>query len=547
MDFHGDYILLWQLTAFLAAAVVVLLAAARLKLSPIISYLLLGIAAGPQGIALVETIDTVETVGELGVAFLLFTIGLELSFERLRSMARDMLSLGGLQVLITGGVFSAAAYIAGNAWLAAVIIGGGMALSSTAVVMDSLERRREDTRPTGRTAFSILLFQDLAVVLLLVLATLPQEQADAAALAVALAKALAAVGGIIVFGRLVLRPLFHFIGAHRSPELFLAMSLLTVASTAVAAEEAGLSAGIGAFLAGLVLAETEYRHRIEVDIEPFRGLLLGVFFVSVGMQLDPAVIWREANTILAMMVPLFLVKGAILYGLVRLFRRGKAHAVRVSMLLAASGEFALLLIGAAAAVGSVAPVPAQILIAAAALSMLFIPPLDSVSRRWARRIQRKSAQVDLAAPDEDIQQMNQHVIVAGFGRLGARLASRLADYGYPIVGIDINARRVGALRRHDAEVIYGDARREGALEHAGLERARALVIAVRDSNDAAAIIGAATRRRADLPIVVRAPEPVPGDWLDKDTIRPVSTERLLARAMSLELRDFLEAEAAAAE
>ncbi|MDH3662777.1 MAG: cation:proton antiporter, partial [Alphaproteobacteria bacterium] len=363
---HAETLDLREVMVFLSAAGIIVPLVRRLSISPVFGFLIVGLAIGPHGVArfadtwpwleyvAITNLEGVRPLAELGVVFLLFMIGLELSLDRLWSMRRRVFGLGGAQILLTGAAISVIASFFDNSLAAAIVLGAGFALSSTAIVMQLLSENRRLGTAAGRTSFAILLCQDLAVLPILFLVGAFAAQSDVpvlAAFAWAIGQALVAVVAILVIGRLVLRPVFLFVGSTASREMFLAFVLLVIVGTALVTEQAGLSMALGAFLAGLLFAETEYRHEIEVDIEPFKGLLLGLFFVSVGMSIDLAQVAAKPHWLIASVFGLFLAKSPIVYALARWFGETRSAALETGLLLGQGGEFAFLIVGMAHGLG----------------------------------------------------------------------------------------------------------------------------------------------------------------------------------------------------
>ena len=365
---------------FLVASVLVVPLFQWMRASPVLGYLAVGALIGPFGLAVIDDVEGVTRLAELGVVFLLFTIGLELSFERLLAMRRLIFGLGGLQVLIVGTVIALFVRSWDNTIEASVIVGFSLALSSTAIVTQVLIERGEFATPLGRRAFSILLFQDLAVVPLIMLVTIlsgggasegPWEFARLVGLA--LLQAVGAIAVILIFGRYALRYLFRVVTWTRSPELFMALTLLAVLSTAWATGQSGLSMALGAFLAGLVLSETEFRPQVEIDIQPFKGLLLGLFFISVGMGLDFSVMADSPYEVFIGVVGLIFVKSALISALTVLFGVTGSQAVRTGFLLGAGGEFAFVVIGGALQGGVIERDIGQYMLIVAGVSLALTP------------------------------------------------------------------------------------------------------------------------------------------------------------------------------
>lgn len=504
---HIETLNLREVVVFLVAAGVIVPLFHRLRVSPVLGFLAIGLAIGPHGLArlanavpwlryiVIDDLQGVRALAELGVVFLLFMIGLELSLPRLWAMRRLVFGLGGAQVLVSGVVIAGIAALFDNTLAAAIIFGAAFALSSTAIVMQLLAENRRLGTATGRTSFAILLFQDLAVLPILFLVGALGQDVEGSALSAfvwALAQALIAVAVILIVGRVVLRPLFRFIGSTASREMFLALVLLVIIGTALATQEVGLSMALGAFLAGLLFAETEYRHEIEVDIEPFKGLLLGLFFISVGMAIDLTEIARDPLWLIASVIGLFLVKAPIIYGLARLFGAARSVALESGILLGQGGEFAFVIVGLAWSLDLIPDPTAQFMLIVAGLTMIVTPGVAWGARRIGRAVQAWEAQH--GQPDTDlVEDMAGHVIIVGFGRVGRMLGTFLSAEEMAFVAIDRDADLVARQRGGGASLYYGDATRPDILRRFGAERAAALVVTM-DSPDAAERVVAAARR-----------------------------------------------------
>ena len=371
---------LTELIVFLIATVVVVPLARALHLSPILGYLAVGVLAGPSWLGLVHNVEQIRSFAELGVVFLLFAVGLELSFERLKTFAPMIFGLGAAQVVTTSAAIAGIAYLFGNSIQVSVLLGLCLSLSSTAMVIQLLSERGQLVTRHGRASFAVLLFQDLAVVPILMLVTVFGSQGDGGdigfqALSVFF-KALLATGLIILIGHFLLPRLFHLVTASRAPEVFVAMALLTILATSLATGLAGLSMALGAFLAGLLLSKTEFRHQIESDIEPFKGLLLGLFFMTVGMSIDLAAIADRAVMTALSVIGLIALKAVIVFGLCLAFGLQREVAIRVSLLLAEAGEFAFVVIGVATLQYALIPDDvAQFMVIVAGTSMALTPLL----------------------------------------------------------------------------------------------------------------------------------------------------------------------------
>ncbi len=507
-----------EVIVFLVAAGVVVPLVHRLRISPVLGFLLVGLVIGPHGLArfadmapwldyaMIGDQEGVRALAELGVVFLLFMIGLELSVDRLWAMRRLVFGLGGLQVVVSGVVITAIASAFDNTLIAAMVFGAAFALSSTAIVMQLLTENRRLGTATGRLSFAVLLFQDLAVLPILLMVTAFAAQSDQSAVLAfgwAIGQALIAVVVILVLGRLLIRPLFQFVGSAASREMFLALVLLVIIGTAVVTERAGLSLALGAFLAGLLLAETEYRHQVEIDIEPFKGLLLGLFFVSVGMGIDIGQVGARPLWLLASVVGLFLTKGVVIYALARLFRQPRSVALEAALLLGQGGEFGFLIVGLALSLTLVPGDTAQFMLIVTGLTMFVTPLVAHVARRLARRVEAWEAQrgQDNADLPSDLA---GHVIVVGYGRVGQTVGSILGEQELFHIGLDVDANRVARFRAQGASLFYGDGSRAEMLRKFGIERAAALVVTMDDPLAAEGVVAAAHHHWPDLAIYARA-------------------------------------------
>ena len=507
---------LHDVVVFLAVAGLVIPLVKRLDVSPVLGFLLVGIAVGPHALGrladqqpwlrwlLITDGSGVRAWAELGVVFLLFVIGLDLPLERLRALRRLVVGLGAMQILLTALVIGALARAFGTPPTASVVLGLALALSSTAIVLQLLTEQGRFATPVGRGSFAILLAQDLAVVPILFLVSVLGSRIGhsvGASFVLALAAAAGTVAALVVGGRLLLRPLFRFVGAAKSPELFVALALLIVIATAWVTAAAGLSAGLGAFLAGLLLADTEFRHEIEVNIEPFKGLLLGLFFISVGMSIDLAAIARMPGTVALAVLGLFLVKAPIIVALARAFGLGLATAVEMGILLGQGGEFAFVVVTLAARIGLLPESAAQLVLIIVSATLVLTPLAARFAARAGRRL---AAAVPSADAEEPLPELEGHVVIVGYGRTGRLLAELLDRERLTHVAIDLDARRVGRLRGEGAPVYLGDASRAHMLERVRIASASALVVTMDDPGAAEHVVRAARRLAPDLPILARA-------------------------------------------
>ena len=500
---------------FLVTAGVVAPLFFRLRISPVLGYLLAGVALGPYGLgslgerapflrAFAINVEAIDRIAAFGVVALLFTMGLELSFERLRRMRRLVFGLGLGQVVVTSLALSAMAWALGLAPVSAATIGAALSMSSTAIVIPVLIESKRLAAPVGRASFAVLLFQDLAVAPLLVMAGAfsgASERGLGWALLSALAPAALALAALIVFGRLALRPFFHFVAETKSPEFFMAACLLVVLGDGLAAAASRLSMALGAFVAGLLLAETEYRREIEVTIEPFKGLLLGLYFVSVGAEINPALILARPGLILGIAAALIATKGLIIFGLARGFRLPARVGAEMALLLGPGGEFGFVMIGAALAGGLVDRPLATTLVTAVAISMLTIPAL---ARLGAAIDARPRPQADGPAEEAPPESEGARVVIIGYGRVGALIGDMLDMHKLPFIAVDSDARLVARARAAGKPVYYGNATRPDYLRRCGLETARAVVVTMDSPAANEAVVETTRRLRKDVTLVARA-------------------------------------------
>jgi len=502
---------------FLATAGIVAPIFIRLRISPVLGYLIAGAALGPHGLGLLAgrfpwlapftltNVERVDTIAALGVVFLLFMMGLGLSFERLSRMRRLVFGLGLAQVVLCSVLLGGAALALGQSLPAATVIGAALSLSSTSIVIPVLAERKRLNSAAGRASFAVLLFQDLAVAPLLFMTTmLARGKTDGfgADLLWTLAPAALALLGLIVLGRLVLRPLFHSVALTKSPELFMAVCLLVVIGAGLAAAWSGLSMALGAFIAGLLLAETEFRRQIEVTIEPFQGLLLGLFFVSVGAGLDLSLFAASPLRIVAIAAGLIAIKAAAMLGLGRAFTAPARVAREVALLLGPGGEFAFVMIGAAIASGVVAAEAGRSALVAVTLTMLLIPLLGRLGERVAQsKAASGGAAETFEAPPEGGA---ARVIIIGYGRVGALVGDMLARHQISFIAVDFDAKLVAKARAEGAPIYFGDATRPDFLRRCGIETARALVVTMDAPRANEGVVETARALRADLTIVARA-------------------------------------------
>jgi len=508
-----------EFMVFLLSAGVVVPLFHYLRISPVLGYLVLGISLGPYGLGLmandigflrylvISEIEGVRTLAEFGIVFLLFMIGLDLPLTRLWGMRKLVVGMGGLQVIVTGAVLAGIAMTTGLTLLAAVILGLALTFSSTAMVMQLLMDHRRGGTVIGRSAFAMLLMQDLAVVpVLAFLAVLSghTEGSLAAGLGLAFLKALVAVVAILLVGRLVLKPLFGYVSSLHRPELFMAVILLTVIGTAMITEASGLSMALGAFLAGLMLAESEYKHEVEVDMEPFKGLLLGLFFMSVGMGIDIRVFGQQTFGILAAVAGLFVIKAAIIAGLALLFRLPRAVAAETGVLMGQAGEFAFVIIGIALQADVLPATAGHFALLVVSLSLVLTPFMATAGRHLGAFVARRPVAEHIASHNLHLGHHENHVIIAGFGRIGHTVAKLLEAEDMPYIALDTDIATVSAARAAGQPVYFGDGSRVELLRRARADAAQALVITLDNAEAADHAVIAARREWPHLLIYARA-------------------------------------------
>ena len=505
-----DQSILEAILILLAGSVITVAVFRRLQLPGILAYLLVGVIIGPHGLAWVPHTEDTHFLAEFGVVFLLFTIGLEFSLARLNAMKKEVLGLGGAQVLVTTVLASAVALLLGLPLPGAVVVGGVLAMSSTAIVIKQLKDQHELGLLHGRLSVGILLFQDIAVVPFLILIPVLAENPETALvweLLWALGKGLTVIAVMLAVGWWLLRPLFRIIVSYHSTELFTLTALLFAMASAWLSHFAGLSFALGAFLAGMILGETEFRHQIEADIRPFRDVLLGLFFITIGMMFDVHVLPDIALWVLLLVAVLALGKLAVIMGLCLLFDAPAGSALRTGVILAQGGEFGLVLLAIAFNNGLLDTNTVQLVLAASIASMALTPVLikynSAIGRLCeddiSRGVEKPAKQEAVVAAD-----LTGHVIICGYGTTGRDLAQLLQEQGFDYIGLDLNVALVREARRIGENVIYGDASHPGILALAGLRQARALVITCADEHVAETTIRQVRGASLNLPILVSA-------------------------------------------
>src|SRR5882672_8542008 len=489
-----------QAAVFLLTAVLLVPLFQRLKLGSVLGYLGAGMLIGPWGLGMVADVESTLEFAEFGVVLLLFLVGLELQPSRLWVLRRPVFGLGGAQVVATGTVLALLGLAFGLSWEAAVVAGFGLAMSSTALVLASLAERKQLATRHGREAFAVLLFQDLSVIPLLALLHSLGGFGAAAGGWSAAAKGAAVIAVVVVASRLVIRPALKLVASYGGREVFTAAALLLVVGAALIMEKIGLSPSLGAFLAGVLLADSEFRHELEADIEPFKGLLLGLFFMAVGMSTNLALVRDEPLAILGLAAGLIVVKFALMYAVARIGRAPADTAQRLALAVSQGGEFAFVLFAAAGVLGILEPRTVQILIVVVTVSMLLSPPAfalqDRLLARWAEQH---------AAPEFDaISGPGNPVIIAGYGRMGQILSRVLRMCGVPFTALEASYQQVDFVRRFGGKVYYGDASRLELLEAAKTGDAKLFVLAIDDVEASVKTAEVVRKHYPHVPILARA-------------------------------------------
>jgi glutathione-regulated potassium-efflux system ancillary protein KefC len=491
---HG---FLWIAIVFLAAAVLIVPVSQRLGFGTVLGYLAAGLLIGPSGLALVTNVQDIMHFSEFGVALLLFLIGLELDPRRLWEKRYSIFGLGAAQVLGSLAAFAGLAYALGLSWPVALLTGMGFSLSSTAMVLQILGERKAMGSEAGRKAFAVLLFQDLAVIPMIAL--LPALGGSASAHPAPIWLVLAVIAGTLVLGRLFLRRALRLIAGLHVRELFTALSLLLVVGMAFVMQSIGASMALGAFLAGLLLADSEYKHALETDIEPFKGLLLGLFFIAVGMSVQLREVLAAPGTVVGVVVLLLVVKTALHAALGRAFRIPLKQIPFFALVIAQVGEFAFVLFDAARGLGIVTEHERQVLVAISAISIFVTPlALKAYDLLLAPRLEGALREQDTVEHD------GAPVIIAGFGRVGQIVGRYLFANGIKATVLDFEANLVDSLRRFGFKVFYGDATRLDLLTTAGAPHAKVLVVAIDDVEANLRLVDLAQKNFPHLKIVARA-------------------------------------------
>ena len=518
MPEHAAYPHLRETILFLVLAGVLIPLLQRVRVNPVLGFLAVGALLGPFGLGgatadhpwlawiTFDRSEQVSAFAELGVVFLMFTIGLEMSLERLWRMRRQVFGGGGAQVALSALAIGGITVYFGNSLETAVVLGLVLAFSSTAVVMQLLSERRELATPMGRASFAVLLFQDLAVVPLLVLVTILGQEGTGnffGLLGVATLKALVTVAAIYLVGTRLIRPLFHHLAGRRAPDSFMALTLLASLGVAALTYAAGLSMAMGALLAGLIIAETEFRHEMEVTIEPFKGLLMGLFFLAVGMGIDATELLREPLWLPLSVLGLMLLKGLILLAVLRVAGLTWGRATEGAVLLSQGGEFAFIVVGTAMQVDLLPREAGQFMLLVVGFSMLATPLAARAGQWLGAAIDERLGSRESERSEAIVADLSGHVIIAGYGRVGQLVGRVLATRHLPLVVVEPDARQVVRHRRRGVPVIFGDASRPALLRRLHLDRAAAVVLTMDDPEPARHAAAAVRALAPEVPILAR--------------------------------------------
>ncbi len=489
----------------LAAAIVIVALFRRLRVSPVLGYLVAGALIGPGGFGIVTDIGGTSAIAELGVVFLLFIIGLELSWERLTAIRKQAFALGFLQIAITSGVIASALYVSGFTIQAAIVVGGGLALSSTALVLQLIAEYNQKASQLGRLSLAVLLIQDLAVVPLLVLVPALANKTRSLGMEFAEVGVKATLALLLIFflGRAILRPLYRMVASLNNPEIFTALTLLVVLGTGWITYSAGLSLQLGAFMAGLLMAETEYRHQVEADVLPYKGLLLGLFFMVVGMSVDLHMALHNLPKIICLALLLMSIKAIFIMVLCRLLGFAQTTSIQSGLLLAQGGEFAFILFNLAADNNFLDQDTAQLLMIIVTVSMALTPFFAALGRKLSSRIENKRRRKAEDSASEIID-VRDHVLILGFGRVGQTIAKLLSAEDINYIALDMEISTVAKAKKIGLPVYYGDSSRREVLHAIGVERASSAIVTINDSIAAENAVRAIRAASPSIPIIARA-------------------------------------------
>lgn len=510
---HNTLIEVFEL---LLAAVIMVAIFRRIHLPPILGYIMVGVLMGPHALGLIANEENIHFLAEFGIVFMLFAIGLEFSIPKFLTMRRTMLGLGSLQVIFSMMLFGLIAHLVGVSWEVALLAGGALAMSSTAVVLKQLQEQAEMQSRHGRNALGILLFQDFAAIpFLIIIPVLGTNlaQGDASTVSMshellwALIKGILAIGILLITGRMLLRPMFHEVARAKSNELFTLTVLLVAIGAAALTNSLGLSMALGAFIAGMMLAETEFQHQIESDIRPFQDVLLGLFFVTIGILIDLHVVWLHASMILLITLGLIITKAIIIGILEYAFGNNAGVALRTALVLAHGGEFGFALLSLMFTQKLLPELEGQMLLTAAIFSMMFSPILIKYNGAITKKLMANTYNKDRKAQEltiaQDASQLKEHVVICGFGRVGQTLARFLKKAGIPYLALDMDIARINEAKQAGEPVYYGDSSRKEIMHAAGLEKAKLVVLCISDLPASLKTLHRVREMRRDIKIMVR--------------------------------------------
>ncbi|MBR9983297.1 MULTISPECIES: monovalent cation:proton antiporter-2 (CPA2) family protein [Wolbachia] len=500
---------LFDIIILLSAAVFIVIAFWKMNISPVLGYFVAGALIGSHGFNLINSVEVMDNFAEFGVVFLLFIIGLELTFERLIAMRRHVFGFGSLQVIVTMIAIWCIALAFGVNTNMAAVIGGGLALSSTAIVLQVLQEKGSQASQVGRLSIAVLLMQDFAVVPLIVLVPLltgNSEHSLISSLAGSLVQAAIALVLIFVTGRLLLRPLFSVIAKMESNEIFISTTLLIILGSAFITEQFHLSMALGAFVAGLLVAETEHRNSVEHAVLPFKDLFLGLFFMTVGMSIDIDLLLNKLPLVTLLSIILIVLKTSIIYTLCRFFGFRSAPAIQAGLLLAQGGEFAFILFRLADELDVLSSEIAQVLMMVTTVTMAFTPLLSGIGDWIANSFSTEKIILDDEAIETDTQDLYNHVIVAGFGRVGYMVTKMLTAEHLSYVVVDIQSKIVKEGKNDSFPIYLGDATRYEILKSVGIERAQALVVSIKNEVTIKKIVSLVATNFPHVNIIIRLPD-----------------------------------------
>ena len=534
-----------QAGLFLVLAAIIIPILRYFKIPVALGYLLAGIALGPYGLGVmiehfpmleavsIKDDQTLKILAEIGIVLLLFVIGLELTPRKIWQMRNLVFGLGSAQVIITALIVGSIAFLWGNSAQVAVLLGLGLALSSTAIVIQWLHEQKLFASHAGRSSFSILLFQDLAVIPILLLLTILSSDLGENVfqfVSFSLFKMVATVLVIYFAGKILLKPLFLFANKHGGSEVFMALSLLVIVVSASIASMAGLSMALGAFIAGLLLADTQYRHEISALIIPFKSMLLGVFFLSFGMGINLAFITQQPVWLGLSVIGLMTIKAVIVFVLCKIWKQTTAVSAESAILLSQAGEFGLLVVGSALSVGLMEESVGQFMLITVGITMFITPLIAPISRRVGHFLENKDhANKNYHASQVD--DLSKHIVIFGFGRIGQGVADVLCREGYEILGFDKNIERVNEARSGSRPVYLGNAAMHSTLKAAQLDTALCATITLDDPDATRSIVGSIRKINSAIPIIVRAHNSADMEMFDKDEHTDVIAEHLLISGM----------------